>query len=197
MSALCGVCSQEPPKYKCPSCELQYCSFTCYKSHKTTHEADQPRTSPSPSTAPSLPGISAPDPTASNPPTNAPLPTAPLPITALPTDPTFQRLLTQRPTLRSQLRKIYTATLEPPPRDNSAPTRYGRGGQRGFRGRYRNRPVRPWTQETGDRYALRLLSEAMAEEREGEGVREFVACVGRVWGGRVEEEQGWKGRVRV
>ncbi|KAJ9664897.1 hypothetical protein H2201_004949 [Coniosporium apollinis] len=164
------------------------CSLACYKSHKTTHEADPPRTSPSPSIGPPLPGIPAPDPTARNPPPNAPPPTTPLPLTALSTDSTFQRLLTQHPTLRAQLRTIYTATLEPPPRDNSAPMRYGRGGQRGFRGRYRNRPVRPWTQETGDRYALRLLRDAMAAEgKEGDGVREFVGFVGRVCGGRAEE----------
>ena len=33
---LCGVCTEPSPKYKCPRCELRYCSLQCYKRHKET-----------------------------------------------------------------------------------------------------------------------------------------------------------------
>ncbi|XP_057677646.1 zinc finger HIT domain-containing protein 3 [Corythoichthys intestinalis] len=31
---LCKVCSEQTPKYKCPACEIRYCSLPCYKRHK-------------------------------------------------------------------------------------------------------------------------------------------------------------------
>lgn len=34
--ALCQVCDKDPPKYKCPKCEIHYCSLGCYKAHKDT-----------------------------------------------------------------------------------------------------------------------------------------------------------------
>eukprot|EP00058_Branchiostoma_floridae_P005506 XP_002590994.1 hypothetical protein BRAFLDRAFT_113877 [Branchiostoma floridae] len=30
----CEVCSEQPPKYRCPRCEVRYCSLTCFKQHK-------------------------------------------------------------------------------------------------------------------------------------------------------------------
>ncbi|KAI8512889.1 Zinc finger HIT domain-containing protein 3 [Branchiostoma belcheri] len=30
----CEVCSEQPPKYRCPRCEVRYCSLTCFKLHK-------------------------------------------------------------------------------------------------------------------------------------------------------------------
>ncbi|XP_077597397.1 zinc finger HIT domain-containing protein 3 [Stigmatopora nigra] len=31
---LCKVCSEQTPKYKCPTCKIRYCSLSCYKLHK-------------------------------------------------------------------------------------------------------------------------------------------------------------------
>ncbi|XP_078081109.1 zinc finger HIT domain-containing protein 3 isoform X2 [Mustelus asterias] len=31
---MCRVCGEQPPKYRCPRCELRYCSVGCYKKHK-------------------------------------------------------------------------------------------------------------------------------------------------------------------
>ncbi|XP_077402959.1 zinc finger HIT domain-containing protein 3 [Vanacampus margaritifer] len=34
MMQLCKVCSEQTPKYRCPTCEIRYCSLPCYKRHK-------------------------------------------------------------------------------------------------------------------------------------------------------------------
>ncbi|XP_055054142.2 zinc finger HIT domain-containing protein 3 [Misgurnus anguillicaudatus] len=31
---LCGVCSEQVPKYRCPVCRIRYCSVNCFKKHK-------------------------------------------------------------------------------------------------------------------------------------------------------------------
>nr|XP_015223121.1 PREDICTED: zinc finger HIT domain-containing protein 3 [Lepisosteus oculatus] len=31
---VCRVCSEVPPKYRCPACKIRYCSLGCYKKHK-------------------------------------------------------------------------------------------------------------------------------------------------------------------
>ncbi|XP_029375317.1 zinc finger HIT domain-containing protein 3 isoform X2 [Echeneis naucrates] len=31
---ICGVCSEQIPKYRCPICKIRYCSLGCYKRHK-------------------------------------------------------------------------------------------------------------------------------------------------------------------
>ncbi|XP_042369509.1 zinc finger HIT domain-containing protein 3 [Plectropomus leopardus] len=33
---ICSVCSEHPPKYRCPACKIRYCSLSCYKCHKDT-----------------------------------------------------------------------------------------------------------------------------------------------------------------
>ncbi|EGD80769.1 hypothetical protein PTSG_01357 [Salpingoeca rosetta] len=43
---LCGVCTEENPKYKCPRCELRYCSLKCYKQHKQVPCEPAPSTEP-------------------------------------------------------------------------------------------------------------------------------------------------------
>ncbi|XP_067866424.1 zinc finger HIT domain-containing protein 3 isoform X2 [Heterodontus francisci] len=31
---ICCVCEEQLPKYRCPRCDLRYCSVRCYKKHK-------------------------------------------------------------------------------------------------------------------------------------------------------------------
>ncbi|XP_051551964.1 zinc finger HIT domain-containing protein 3-like [Myxocyprinus asiaticus] len=31
---LCGVCSEQVPKYRCPACRIRYCSVSFFKRHK-------------------------------------------------------------------------------------------------------------------------------------------------------------------
>ncbi|XP_035522108.1 zinc finger HIT domain-containing protein 3 [Morone saxatilis] len=33
---ICSVCSEQTPKYRCPTCSIRYCSLGCYKRHKDT-----------------------------------------------------------------------------------------------------------------------------------------------------------------
>ncbi|KAM9348042.1 zinc finger HIT domain-containing protein 3 [Symphorus nematophorus] len=33
---ICSVCSEQTPKYRCPTCKIRYCSLGCYKRHKDT-----------------------------------------------------------------------------------------------------------------------------------------------------------------
>uniref|UniRef100_T1JGH9 Zinc finger HIT domain-containing protein 3 n=1 Tax=Strigamia maritima TaxID=126957 RepID=T1JGH9_STRMM len=35
-SKICQVCTRDKSKYKCSTCEIPYCSLTCYKQHKLT-----------------------------------------------------------------------------------------------------------------------------------------------------------------
>ncbi|KAL6942097.1 hypothetical protein ACO0QE_003263 [Hanseniaspora vineae] len=43
----CEVCQEETFKYKCPACQLKYCSLACYKTHKETHANDTKDSEPS------------------------------------------------------------------------------------------------------------------------------------------------------
>jgi len=43
----CGVCLDNPSKYKCPTCILPYCSLSCYKRHKET-PCEKPAPPPAP-----------------------------------------------------------------------------------------------------------------------------------------------------
>ncbi|KAF2433080.1 hypothetical protein EJ08DRAFT_88001 [Tothia fuscella] len=38
MADRCGVCNDAISKYKCPTCEVKYCSIACFKTHKILHE---------------------------------------------------------------------------------------------------------------------------------------------------------------
>ncbi|RUS20956.1 hypothetical protein BC937DRAFT_93977 [Endogone sp. FLAS-F59071] len=45
----CGVCLDNPSKYKCPNCILPYCSLPCYKKHKATVTSKNDTTASTPS----------------------------------------------------------------------------------------------------------------------------------------------------
>lgn len=36
---ICGICSENQAKYKCPKCIVEYCSLACFKSEKHSHDA--------------------------------------------------------------------------------------------------------------------------------------------------------------
>ncbi|KAI7854523.1 hypothetical protein BDC45DRAFT_440532 [Circinella umbellata] len=31
---VCGICTDQESKYKCPTCKIPYCSIACFKNHK-------------------------------------------------------------------------------------------------------------------------------------------------------------------
>ncbi|KAG9248194.1 hypothetical protein BJ878DRAFT_77295 [Calycina marina] len=39
---VCGVCNESKAKYKCPQCNLPYCSVPCHKVHQPTHPPLEP-----------------------------------------------------------------------------------------------------------------------------------------------------------
>ncbi|MED6276710.1 hypothetical protein CHARACLAT_005734 [Characodon lateralis] len=45
---ICSVCSEQTPKYRCPSCNIRYCSLGCYKKHKDTCLPIEKPASPNP-----------------------------------------------------------------------------------------------------------------------------------------------------
>ncbi|XP_047235101.1 zinc finger HIT domain-containing protein 3 isoform X1 [Girardinichthys multiradiatus] len=45
---ICSVCSEQTPKYRCPSCKIRYCSLGCYKKHKDTCLPIEKPASPNP-----------------------------------------------------------------------------------------------------------------------------------------------------
>ncbi len=191
MVEICGVCDKQDSKYKCPVCELRYCSIACYKPHKASHESETATVDSKPK-----------QPTKDRPGTTQRVPK--VDFTGFEDDKDFQRLLTRYPALRVQLQTIYALTLEPAPEDarswNRTPlpgfdppahASRGRGRGRGFRGGRggfgrggkdvsipQGRQHGRWTQAKGDQEALdviKRLRRAEDESEEAEGLREFVA----------------------
>ncbi|KAI5462210.1 hypothetical protein BGZ63DRAFT_485681 [Mariannaea sp. PMI_226] len=105
----CGVCSVNPPKYKCPRCYLPYCSVACNKVHRENHPPDpEPQPKPAFESNPSLdpPSIPSTEPRdVSN------------PFRALEHSDKLRVLFRKYPFLPDQLLKIHAATL--PPKDNT------------------------------------------------------------------------------
>ena len=200
MAQKCGVCHIEDSKYKCPVCEIRYCSLACYRLHKPTHENESNDQSITPA-----------QPKKDRPGTTQRVPK--IDFTGFEKDSELLRLLKRYPLLQLQLQTVYGLTLEPGPEDSRTwnkqplpplpgydapapppPTRgcgshRGRGGRGNRRGGGRHqedgreqREHGRWTQEKGDREASKVL----AKMREGdgtdgddvaEGVREFVELV--------------------
>ncbi|EME48550.1 hypothetical protein DOTSEDRAFT_118716 [Dothistroma septosporum NZE10] len=205
MAPTCGVCNEQDSKYKCPICELRYCSIPCYKTHKPTHvdektsgnakadgqEAQLPRDRQG--TTQRAPKVD---------------------FTGFENDQDFQRLLSRFPRLKYQLQLCYGVTLEPGPDEDFTWARRdwldddrssarggfrgrGRGRGRGARGRGRGgrfvpelpqeeRQRGPWRQEKGDKQALNIvhrMRSGSAEEELVEGMTEFIELCQIKFGG--------------
>ncbi|KAF2479153.1 hypothetical protein BDY17DRAFT_356557 [Neohortaea acidophila] len=195
MASKCGVCLDKDSKYKCPVCELRYCSLACYKTHKSTHENDNAGEEGPEKKLPTLrdrPGTTQ----------RAPK----VDFTNFEADKDFQRLLARYPLLKVQLQTIYGLTLEPGPDEARSwnrrplpgfapPSFIARGGRgrgrgtgrrgmndRGGRGGYDNaseeRERGPWTQAKGDKEAVGVLAKMrtgnVGGEDVAEGMKEFI-----------------------
>ncbi|KAK3684501.1 hypothetical protein LTR37_020213 [Vermiconidia calcicola] len=195
----CSICNTQDSKYKCPICEIRYCSIACYKPHKQSHEATA-ETRPPVTTKRDRPGTTHRVPK--------------LDFTGFENDKDLLRLLSRYPSLKVQLQMVYGLTLEPGPDEarswNRGPLpgfaqqqQSMRGGARG-RGRGLGRGGRgggyesfdpeerqrgPWTQEKGDKEALGVIKKMReGDEEAGEGLREFIELCGIKFGGEKREE---------
>ncbi|KAF4551967.1 HIT zinc finger domain-containing protein [Elsinoe fawcettii] len=179
----CDVCLEQPSKYRCPSCNLRYCSIPCYRKHKLDHEGDDITTSgtagkqdlatpnPLPGTRPRLPGQAK-----------------AIDFSGFENDAVLLELFKKDPALRVKLQSIFGYTLEPPPGPRGGRGGY-RGRGRGFAGRSANQSFGgPWTQAKGDTEALQKLK-AMREEDENGNVAEFVRLVGLRFGDGPEQSK--------
>ncbi|KAK3721711.1 hypothetical protein LTR37_002876 [Vermiconidia calcicola] len=196
----CSICNTQDSKYKCPVCEIRYCSIACYKPHKQSHETTKDTVS---SQAPVTTKRDRPGTTHRVP---------KLDFTGFENDKDFLRLLSRYPSLKVQLQMVYGLTLEPGPDEarswNRGPLpgfaqqhmrggargrargRGQRGGRAGRGGGYESfdpeeRQRGPWTQEKGDKEGLGVIKKMResGDEEDGEGLREFIELCGIKFGG--------------
>ncbi|WPH03402.1 Hypothetical protein R9X50_00628200 [Acrodontium crateriforme] len=189
----CGVCQTEDSKYKCPVCELRYCSINCFKAHKTIHAEDE---------FPSANSQASSRIVRDRPGTTQRIPK--IDYTGFENNAEFKRLLIRYPLLKLQLQSVYGLTLEPGPdeartwhrqplygeqrdhRQQFGGRGRGRGrgmqGDRGGKGRgdfhsSTDRQRGPWTQEKGDKEALSTIQkmrQGAEDDERAEGMREFA-----------------------
>ncbi|KAF2214918.1 hypothetical protein CERZMDRAFT_36666 [Cercospora zeae-maydis SCOH1-5] len=187
MPAICGVCQEVESKYRCPKCDIRYCSVACNKIHKTIHEQE---TTPNASltTAPTQQDSIAQEGQSTSQPNDKSQSPEKSKFDGFENDAELKRLLNRYPYLRYQLQLVYGITIEPGPdeayrwgkqkwfNDGSSPQRSkvsrGRGGRGrgGFRGGFQSgrdnnmdelpveeRQHGPWTQTKADKQGLDLI----------------------------------------
>ncbi|KAL4886782.1 hypothetical protein BJY04DRAFT_178337 [Aspergillus karnatakaensis] len=145
MTSLCEVCAAEPFKYRCPTCGLMSCSLACTRTHKiycapkpTTDDASisQPQTEGAAGE-----GVIEDEHTAHEGQT----------LTPCELSPRIKELLERYPSLRNQLRDVYTATLQEQWVEGPA---HGDRPRRFIRGKLPQRSHGPWTREKGFKRGL-------------------------------------------
>ncbi|OJD17817.1 hypothetical protein AJ78_02116 [Emergomyces pasteurianus Ep9510] len=203
---LCEVCSTEPSKYRCPTCNVQSCSLSCTQFHKIQCTPKAPEQGHEPqkltglhdnvqndtSEATSGDTCEGTSPANLQLPNNLPnsnTPKAALQFKNLESSQELSDLFARYPTLRPQLREIYKITLEEEWVEMKQ-SNYGRGrgrgrGRGGFSGRG-GRSRGPWNEEKGFSRGLgkvRLLRETLesnngaASSTDIEGFGQFAALV--------------------
>ncbi|KAL4806869.1 hypothetical protein BDV18DRAFT_138360 [Aspergillus unguis] len=148
MANLCEVCTSEPFKYRCPTCELMSCSLACTRTHKINCAPKAPKTDET-TGAQSQPQPSE----ASGYTAGGERQTVPNGQSLAPRHLSAQikGLLNRHPQLRDQLRDVYQATLEEQWVEGPAPP----NRQRSFgRGKSGPRSHGPWTREKGFKRGL-------------------------------------------
>ncbi|KAH0369012.1 hypothetical protein KCU65_g3592, partial [Aureobasidium melanogenum] len=169
MGEICGVCTQNDSKYKCPSCQLRYCSIACFKQHKETHANDPPKQQSTQSIQPAP----APSDLSQAPATRPPLPgsSKKIDFAGFESDPELLRLLSRYPNLRIQLQSVYGLTLEPTPQEQRSFSSRGRGRGRG-RGGFHQQSH--WSQAKGDKEAIESFKNMRNAEADDQALAEFV-----------------------
>ncbi|KAJ5894944.1 hypothetical protein N7495_006635 [Penicillium taxi] len=153
MSGSCEVCSLEPFKYRCPTCEVKSCSLACTQAHKIycTPKPVLPIESQPPSDTSQLQfqnGESHQATASSAPNTKQDK----SPAGGIDKYTELKELLDRFPQLRSQLREIYEATQEEKWVEWYRPPMRGRPSARGRSQGKKSRG--PWTAEKGFKRGL-------------------------------------------
>ncbi|TID24440.1 zinc finger domain-containing protein [Venturia nashicola] len=164
----CGVCKTSSSKYKCPHCQLPYCSVKCFKTHILTHESDNKPSSPT-EQSPVIVDTGGENPHASGENESDP----DNPYEALLQHAQFHNLFTRYSLLKAQLARVYNATKNPSdiPSEERV-DQQGNGYGRGSNHQQCDRVKGQWTQEKANELAAEILMSLMKQE---EGVRELMA----------------------
>ncbi|KAF2233236.1 hypothetical protein EV356DRAFT_577687 [Viridothelium virens] len=179
MTSHCKVCDEQPSKYKCPQCRIPYCSIGCFKTHKQqcrdqAKPEDSKQDDANMSTAEPRAFQASEEHVAQYQQPEVPN------FASLEKSPDFLRLLAKYPNLKSQLKSIWKASLEPT-EDRPQRSYRARGGRGSFRDRARQRRRGPWTPEQGHGDALDHLR---GTHESDEGMREFVDLITLKYGTR-------------
>ncbi|KAL4869132.1 hypothetical protein BDV12DRAFT_168324 [Aspergillus spectabilis] len=182
MTGLCEVCSSEPFKYRCPTCELMSCSLACTRTHKIYCAPKPPKTGEETDTQPQPEeaiGQGA----------GQPVQDANI-LTPQELSPQIKELLQRYPSLRHQLRDAYTATLQeqwvegPAPGDRPRPFGRGKPPQRSHG---------PWTREKGFKRGLGKVRKYRTQCEDGleigKGAEGFMRLLTLVNEGSLQEPQ--------
>ncbi|KAI9733566.1 MAG: hypothetical protein M1834_003168 [Cirrosporium novae-zelandiae] len=167
-TTICEICSQNPAKYRCPSCRLQSCSLKCTKTH--TENCPGILTTSQPNNRP-LAEVS--NEASDNRIDNNGHNNLQSPFSALEHSDQLQRLFAKYPNLRADLHTIFQYTVEQSD-DIHAPE--NRLDDRGRNRRYGNE--KRWKPEQRLNHALYQLRKLQGREGvDGEGIREFFELV--------------------
>ncbi|CAN8103613.1 unnamed protein product [Discula destructiva] len=161
----CGICEKVEAKYKCPRCQIPYCSVACFRPHKENHPADPPKPAPAPAAATET----AADQNKTR--------KRKHPFSVLDNSPELDRLFKKYPRLPSKLTHIHATTL--PPKDEQQ-HQSGRGGlpwnlsqAPGYQSK-----VPKWSHDTGLQRGKKALRKARTDPGEdGDAVREYCELV--------------------
>lgn len=155
---ICGLCSTNPSKYKCPTCSIAYCSLICYKPHKVVHLSGPP--SPTLTTTTTTSTSEPPPPSA--PQSTIPKARKPDKFSPLLESTEIKSLLSASPGLQARLTDVHAATVEPLDAEF-------------VRDRFGNML---WTQEKADRRALELLGDMRQGDWQlNEFIKKVVATI--------------------
>ncbi|KAF2093210.1 hypothetical protein NA57DRAFT_81548 [Rhizodiscina lignyota] len=152
MSVICGICKAHPPKYKCPTCKLPYCSIACYKNHKATHDSGSvSQDTPAPPITPQA--------------VQVPKPSRPgLSVEDVTKHPAFVDLLKRHPQLKAQLGSMYSRVRSRPPVDR--PTNSYQAPRR---------DQEQSRQKKADEHVLQLMKWGRnSDTADGQAMKEFI-----------------------
>ncbi|KAJ9132651.1 hypothetical protein NKR23_g11111 [Pleurostoma richardsiae] len=173
----CGICGEQPGKYKCPRCRMPYCSVACSRIHRDNHPPDPPATENNPAAPQQTPTAAAPSSKDRH------------PFSVLDDSPELRYLFKKYPNLPSALARVHAATL-PPSSEQQQPPAGGLPWSLQQTAAYRKKQ-QAWTHDVGLRRGKDALRRARTDPGEdGEAVREYCELVLHLLGRQADERSG-------